>query len=137
MQLGSIIRRHLARPAVDAMAPVAHAAAQSAGAVPPTNCPSTWEPLPPGSEAEPMLDPPTTPRDEAVALLHATAEVEHSLMVQYLYAAYSLGDVDPADPHYDVKQEKVALIRYLLIHIAREEMAHLATVQNLLHLLGA
>ena len=30
-------------------------------------------------------------RDYAVYLLHVAAEIEHSLMVQYLYAAYSLG----------------------------------------------
>lgn len=132
---GSTIRRHLSRPERATTAPAAFGL--EAAAVLPTNCPATWEPLLPGSEELPMLDPPGTPRDEAVALLHATAEIEHSLMVQYLYAAYSLGDVDPADPQHTVKQLKVRLIRHLLLHIAREEMAHLATVQNLLHLLGA
>jgi hypothetical protein len=31
------------------------------------------------------------PRDRAIYLLHIGAEVEHALMAQYLYAAYSLG----------------------------------------------
>ena len=30
-------------------------------------------------------------KDHLVMLLHIGAEIEHSLMVQYLYAAYSLG----------------------------------------------
>src|SRR5712691_13246780 len=45
------------------------------------------------AHACPMLlpqEPRLKPRDEAVHLLHAAAEVEHSLLVQYLYAAYSL-----------------------------------------------
>lgn len=40
--------------------------------------------------AGPMHDPPLAPRDEAVFLLTAAAEIEHALMVQYLYAAYSV-----------------------------------------------
>ena len=35
-----------------------------------------------------------TPRDKAKILLESAAEVEHALMVQYLYAAYSLKDKD-------------------------------------------
>ncbi len=102
------------------------------GAPPSTSCPGTWASLPVGSAANPMVDPPLAARDEAIALLHATAEIEHSLMVQYLYAAYSIGEVPPGD----AREPKVKLVRHLLLHIAREEMAHLATVQNLLHLLG-
>ena len=45
---------------------------------------------------------PLTPRDEAVFLLHVAAEIEHSLMVQYLYAWLSLHDpadlTEPNDP---------------------------------------
>ena len=36
-------------------------------------------------------DPELAPRDTAIYLLHTAAEVEHALMIQYLYAAYSLG----------------------------------------------
>jgi hypothetical protein len=38
----------------------------------------------------PDLRPYPTPRDKAQVLLESGAEVEHALMVQYLYAAYSL-----------------------------------------------
>ena len=79
----------------------------------------------------PFHEPPLEPRDEAVFLLTAAAEIEHALMVQYLYAAYSLRVVegDPTAP-------RVREIQNLLLQIAREEMGHLATLQNLLHLLG-
>jgi hypothetical protein len=31
-----------------------------------------------------------TPRESVVMMLHTAAEIEHSLLVQYLYAAYSI-----------------------------------------------
>ncbi|MGH3692878.1 MAG: ferritin-like domain-containing protein [Pseudonocardiaceae bacterium] len=79
----------------------------------------------------PMHDPPLEPRDEVVFLLTAAAEIEHALMVQYLFAAYSVRVVE-GDPH----KTELESIQQLLIQIAREEMGHLATVQNLLHLVG-
>jgi hypothetical protein len=82
--------------------------------------------------SRPLHDPALRLRDEAVFLLHAAAEVEHALMVQYLYAAYSLRD------HFTSADRPPQLDewRSTLIQIAREEMAHLLTVQNLLHLIG-
>src|SRR5688572_6792282 len=83
-------------------------------------------------ELRPVSDPRLAPRDEVVFLLHTAAEVEHALLVQYLYAAFSLGG--PAVP-----ADKVGLVagwRNDLRRIAMEEMAHLASVQNLLRLLG-
>jgi hypothetical protein len=83
--------------------------------------------------AEPSLhDPPLQPRDEAVFLLHAAAEVEHALMAQYLFAAYSLKeDLDALGAPAEAESW-----RRDLLQIAREEMAHLMTVQNLLRLVG-
>ncbi|MGQ0778833.1 MAG: ferritin-like domain-containing protein [Pseudonocardiales bacterium] len=77
----------------------------------------------------PLHDPPLEPRDEAVFLLTAAAEIEHALMVQYLYAAYSVRVADPNRTELETVQER-------LTQIAREEMGHLVTVQNLLHLIG-
>jgi hypothetical protein len=58
--------------------------------------------------------------------------VEHLLMVQYLYAGYSLGG-----PHLNGEENRMAAIwQRTILTIAREEMAHLATVQNLLTLIG-
>jgi hypothetical protein len=67
------------------------------------------------------------PRDEAVFLLHTAAEIEHALMVQYLYAAWSL----PADA-----TGRLGRWRRDVLQVAREEMAHLAAVQNLLRFVG-
>jgi hypothetical protein len=78
-----------------------------------------------------MHSPPLEPRDEAVFLLTAAAEIEHALMTQYLFAAYSVRIVG-GEPGSD----QLAEVQRLLLQIAREEMGHLATVQNLLHLIG-
>lgn len=78
------------------------------------------------------LDVPSAPRDEAIALMHVGAEVEHALMVQYLYGAYSL-NLDQPD---EAKRTLVSSWRGLIVQIAREEMGHLATVQNMLTLIG-
>lgn len=77
--------------------------------------------------------PPEMPwRDYLIMLLHVGAELEHGLMVQYLYAAYSLGgdNVPPED------QDKVREWQELILTVAREEMGHLLTVQNLLCFVG-
>jgi hypothetical protein len=96
-----------------------------------------WRPPGPGAPAIfdiPTHDPPLAPRDEMVFLLHTGAEIEHALLVQYLYAAYSLKAAE------DVPQEHAAQVRAwkrTLLGIAREEMGHLITVQNVLRLIGA
>jgi hypothetical protein len=72
------------------------------------------------------------PRETAIYLLHIAAEVEHALMAQYLYAAYSLGG-----GHLSTEQQQIAdQWKKTVAQIAREEMAHLATVENLLTLIG-
>lgn len=81
------------------------------------------EPPDMGFEYMPVHDPELEPRDEAVFLLQIAAEIEHALMVQYLFAAYSL---DPSETESTDR----------LLQIAREEMGHLATMQNLLLLTG-
>jgi hypothetical protein len=58
-----------------------------------------------------------SPEQELVELLQAAAEIEHGLMLQYLYATYSL---------------KVVSIAGTLRTIAIEEMGHFVTVQNML-----
>ena len=81
---------------------------------------------------KPLHNPPLSPHDEAIFFLHIASEVEHALMVQYLYAAFSLGGRDvPND-----KKEAVNKWRKEILGIAREEMGHLITVQNVLHAIG-
>lgn len=78
-------------------------------------------------------------REKAQFLLESAAEVEHALMVQYLYAAYSLKDRDEvSDPALQAALSNTLERSWpqVLLAIAREEMGHLMTVQNLLLLLG-
>lgn len=72
-----------------------------------------------GSIALPEL--PESPVEKAASLLRVAAEVEHALMVQYLYAGSSLTDSAAASK---------------VTGVAVEEMSHLMTVQNLLRLIG-
>jgi hypothetical protein len=83
------------------------------------------------SEA-PELPPEFSWHDYAIFLLSTAAEIEHSLMVQYLYAAYSVGGPEvPED-----KRCEVFNWQQTILGIAKEEMGHLVTVQNVLKLLG-
>jgi hypothetical protein len=71
--------------------------------------------------------PELSPRDRVIFLLHTAAEIEHSLMVQYLYAAWSLPpDGPPGAQRW----------RRDILQVAREEMAHFTAVQNLLRFVG-
>jgi len=83
------------------------------------------EPAPPPSEL--------SGRDYAIFLLRLAAEIEHGLMVQYLFTAYSLGG--PTVP--EGKQADVRAWQETILGIAKEEMAHLVTVENLLTALTA
>jgi hypothetical protein len=77
-------------------------------------------PTPSDSDHEIQLpELPATPLEKAVSLLRAASQIEHALMVQYLYAGYS----------FQPTQRELA-------NVAIEEMSHLMTVQNLLRLLG-
>jgi hypothetical protein len=81
---------------------------------------------------EPVLPPEFSWHDYTILLLHIAAEVEHALMVQYLYAAYSLGG-----PQVPAKlRDKVRHWQEVVLGIAKEEMGHLITVQNVLRLIG-
>jgi hypothetical protein len=83
-------------------------------------------------------DDPRKPRELSwyeyvIMLLQIGASIEHALMVQYLYAAYSLADQESASP---ADRKSVRRWREIILAIAREEMGHLLTVQNILTLLG-
>jgi hypothetical protein len=88
--------------------------------------------------ARPKIQPaPATPEEEAVTLLRIAAEVEGSLLVQYLFSAGSLlqgVSVDVPDfDHPVLSDDWYDLMR----NIAKQEMGHLITVQNLLLSLDA
>jgi len=71
------------------------------------------------------------PRLELVRLLHEASEVEHSLMLQYLYAAYSVR------PRYAALVGQPVPSNRTLFGVAIEEMLHLRDVNMLLVQLGA
>ncbi|MEA2195020.1 MAG: hypothetical protein QOG42_1454 [Solirubrobacteraceae bacterium] len=80
-----------------------------------------------------------SPLEKAEILLQTAAEIEHALMVQYLYAAYSLKtaqDVTEPEQLAVLLETSDTAWPQVLLGIAREEMGHLMTVQNLLLLLG-
>jgi len=85
-----------------------------------------------GAAAKPQLPPEQSWHDYAVFLLHVAAEIEHSLMVEYLYAAYSLGGADVDRKWHEPARQW----REVILGIAKEEMGHLITVQNILRLIG-
>lgn len=95
----------------------------------------------------PVAAQPMEARDEAVFLLHTAAEIEHALLVQYLYAAFSFGDPtrrsDSAGGDLNANQHAMVFgpdgfagWNRTLLDIAIEEMCHLMTVQNVLRVLG-
>src|SRR6185503_18346245 len=60
-----------------------------------------------------------SPREDAIGLLQVAAEIEHALLVQYLYAAASIGNTTGAPPPN---------IRGKITSVAVQEMGHLVTV---------
>jgi hypothetical protein len=66
-------------------------------------------------------------------LLHIDAELEHGLMVQYLYGAYSMG----GDHIEDKYKHIVRKWQEIVLGISKEEMGHLVSVQNVLRVIGA
>ncbi|SKA36101.1 Ferritin-like [Chitinophaga eiseniae] len=86
------------------------------------------------SEAAQIVIPPEfNGKDYVTFLLHIDAEIEHGLMIQYLYAAYSLGG--PQVP--EGNQATVSKWQEMILGIAKEEMGHFVSVQNVLKLIGA
>jgi CDGSH-type Zn-finger protein/uncharacterized Fe-S cluster protein YjdI len=74
-------------------------------------------------------------RADLMYLLYEAAELEHSLMCTYLYAAFSLRDGESEGLSRD---EAVAVSRWrrTIINVAVEEMGHLAAVWNISSSLG-
>jgi hypothetical protein len=75
-------------------------------------------------------------REALIYTLSKAAALEQLVMCQYLYAAFSMKDRDD-DGLTQVQLEATRHWRRELIHIAEQEMLHLALVQNLLTAVGA
>lgn len=87
------------------------------------------------SGVEPVTEVVTVTRDLIIHRLHEAAELEHSLMCTYLYAAFSLkqGSTEGLSPAEDAG---TARWRRIIIDVAIEEMGHLAAVWNITSALG-
>lgn len=81
----------------------------------------------PGPGGEPMLTP-----EEAAAELRYLASVEHALVVQYLYARYSLND-DTGNAETD---SSIRACAQDLFQVALDEMRHLRWANHALNVLG-
>lgn len=74
-------------------------------------------------------DPTLSSRDEFIFLLHTASEVEHALMAQYLYATWSVGYRGAPVPGPAWAAQ--------IMQVARQEMGHLITIQNILRSMHA
>ena len=75
-------------------------------------------------------------REELTYLLSQGAELEHALMCQYLYAAFSLKTA----PGPGLREDQLARVeswRKVIFGVAKEEMLHWSVVQNLLDAVGS
>ena len=80
--------------------------------------------------------PGRTARLKGIYLLQIAAEVEHALMAQYLYSAYSLDEAFDQSKSGQATRIVDRWKRDIRL-ISRQEMAHFVTVQNLLISMGA
>jgi hypothetical protein len=75
-------------------------------------------------------------REALIYMVCDAAELEHAIMCQYLFAAFSLRSKD--DPGLTPEQSSaVERWRGAVLHVATQEMLHLTLVQNLLAAIGA
>lgn len=81
-----------------------------------------------GAAAAASISPELTGTQYMTLLLHVAAEIEHALMAEYLYAAYTIGGPHVAPKHGEMLERWQETI----LGIAKEEMGHLITVQNIL-----
>ena len=86
------------------------------------------------------LAPPEAPfviehREALIYLLCQAAELEHGIMCQYLYAAFTLKQSQD-EGLTAIEAEAVQRWRKKISHVATQEMLHLSLVQNLLSAIG-
>src|SRR5215468_5510012 len=89
-----------------------------------------------GGRAEPEAPFVIEHREALIYMLCEAAELEHGIMCQYLFAAFSLKQ--RRDEGLSARElEAVLRWREAISHVATEEMLHLALVHNLLSAIGA
>jgi hypothetical protein len=89
-----------------------------------------------GGRAEPEAPFVIEHREALIYMLCQAAEIEHGIMCQYLFAAFSLKQGE--DEALTAEElDAVTRWRRVIAHVATEEMLHLALVQNVLSAIGA
>lgn len=76
-----------------------------------------------------------TTREDLINTLHLAAELEHNLMCQYLFAAYTMKR-STSEGLTEVQLEKTRGWGALMTLVARQEMEHMGLVLNLLTAIG-
>src|SRR5215467_15487452 len=75
-------------------------------------------------------------REALIYMLCEAAEIEHAIMCQYLFAAFSLKQT-AEEGLSETELDAVTRWRKQVSHVATQEMLHLALVHNLLSAIGA
>src|SRR5207302_6160037 len=89
-----------------------------------------------GGKAEPEAPFVIEHREALIYMLCEAAELEHGIMCQYLFAAFSLKQRE--DERLSAAElDTVTRWRRAIAHVATEEMLHLALVHNLLSAIGS
>src|SRR5215469_18825319 len=88
------------------------------------------------------LAPPEAPfviehREALIYMLCEAAELEHAIMCQYLFAAFSLKQSEDEGGLTGTELAAVRRWRTQVSRVATQEMLHLALVQNILSAIGA
>jgi hypothetical protein len=89
-----------------------------------------------GGRAEPEAPFVIEHREALIYMLCQAAELEHGIMCQYLFAAFSLKQSTDEGLTPDAL-DAVTRWRQAVAHVATDEMLHLALVQNVLSAIGA
>ena len=75
-------------------------------------------------------------REELIVALHEASEIEHGLMIQYIFAALTCKKTGAEG----LSPDQEALVRNwegAILRVAVDEMGHLGTVANMLSAIGA
>jgi len=89
-----------------------------------------------GGKADPEAPFVIEHREALIYMLCEAAELEHGIMIQYLFAAFSLKQREDEGLTPE-ELETVTRWRRVISHVAADEMLHLALVQNVLSAIGA
>lgn len=92
------------------------------------------------STSSPPSGPPISNRADLVQALTVASQLEHGLMLMYLYAAFSVKafpqELEGYDQSADVLRDKLRNWESSILRVARQEMEHLGFVCNLLSAIG-